>query len=365
MSDLYNLIKELCPEGVQYKALSEICEFQRGTSITKKDVIDGNVPVIAGGQKPAYYHNVSNRNGETIVVSSSGAYAGFVSYWNIPVFLSDSFSVNPNKSHLTPKFVFYFLKSIQEKIHDTKKGGGVPHVHGSSIANFLIPIPPFPVQEEIVRILDNFMMLSAELSAELSARKKQYEYYRNKLMTFGDDVPKITFGETCSMKSGKSISASKISTQQDKNAPFACFGGNGIRGFVKAASHHGEFPIIGRQGALCGNVNYATGDFYATEHAVVVKSLGKYNQRFLFHLLTVMNLNQYKSQGAQPGLAVGNLENLLAPVPPLNEQQRIVSILDRFDTLCNDLTNGLPAEIQARRKQYEYYRDKLLTFQEA
>ena len=175
----------------------------------------------------------------------------------------------------------------------------------------------------------------------------------------------IALGETCSMKSGKSISSSQILNQKDESAPYACFGGNGIRGYVKNASHHGEFPIIGRQGALCGNVNYASGDFYATEHAVVVKSLGKYNQRFLFHLLTVMNLNQYKSQGAQPGLAVGNLENLLAPVPPLNEQQYIVSILDRFDALCNDLTIGLPAEIEARRKQYEYYRDILLTFKEA
>jgi type I restriction enzyme S subunit len=175
----------------------------------------------------------------------------------------------------------------------------------------------------------------------------------------------MALGETCLMKSGKAISSSQISTQKDENTPFGCFGGNGIRGYVKDASHHGEFPLIGRQGALCGNVNYATGNFYATEHAVVVKSRGQFNQRFLFYLLTSMNLNQYKSQGAQPGLAVGNLENLIAPVPPLDKQQRIVAILDRFDALCNDLTSGLPAEIEARRKQYEYYRDKLLTFKEA
>lgn len=113
---------------------------------------------------------------------------------------------------------------------------------------------------------------------------------------------------------------------------------------------------------MCGNVNYAVGEFYATEHAVVVESLGSYNQKFLFYLLIAMKLNQYKSQGAQPGLAVGNLENLLAPVPSLEQQQRMVDILDRFDTLCNDITTGLPAEIKARQQQYEYYRDKLLTF---
>jgi type I restriction enzyme S subunit len=115
---------------------------------------------------------------------------------------------------------------------------------------------------------------------------------------------------------------------------------------------------------LCGNINYASGEFYATEHAVVVESKGAYLQRFLYYLLTSMNLNQYKSQGAQPGLAVGNIENLLAPVPSLKEQENIVSLLDRFDAICNDISTGLPAEIEAHQKQYEYYRDKLLTFKE-
>ena len=122
--------------------------------------------------------------------------------------------------------------------------------------------------------------------------------------------------------------------------------------------------MIGRQGALCGNVNYATGDFYATEHAVVVKSQGEYKQRFLFHLLTFMDLNQYKSAGAQPGLSVKKLQEIEAPVPSLEVQDRIVNILDNFEKICNDLNIGLPAEIEARQKQYEFYRDQLLTFAE-
>src|SRR5574344_2083501 len=119
MNKIDELIEQYCPEGVEYKELGEVCEFQRGTSITQKDVTEGSVPVIAGGQKPSYYHNVANRSGETIAVSASGAYAGFVSYWTIPVFLSDSFSVNPQMDILLPKYVYYFLKSIQPKIHDT------------------------------------------------------------------------------------------------------------------------------------------------------------------------------------------------------------------------------------------------------
>ena len=113
---------------------------------------------------------------------------------------------------------------------------------------------------------------------------------------------------------------------------------------------------------MCGNVCYVSGKFYATEHAVVVAQKGFYNTKFLYYLLNSMNLNQYKTAGAQPGLSVATLEKVLVPVPSIEEQARIVAILDRFDTLCNDISNGLPAEIEARRKQYEYYRDKLLTF---
>ena len=138
-------------------------------------------------------HNIANRTGRTVVVAGSGAYAGYISYWEIPIFVSDAFSVNPS-DELHDKFLFYFLKNIQNKIYATKKGSGVPHVHGSSIAKFEIPLPPLPIQEEIVKILDRF----AEYTAELQARKEQYEYYRNLLLTnnfaYGsaDDKQKIT-----------------------------------------------------------------------------------------------------------------------------------------------------------------------------
>lgn len=118
------------------------------------------------------------------------------------------------------------------------------------------------------------------------------------------------------------------------------------------------------RGALCGNIQYAKGDFYATEHAVTVESKGFYDTRFLYHLLIFMNLNQYKSAGAQPGLAVSKLETVKAPVPTIEKQKEVADILDRFDALCNDISEGLPAEIGVRKKQYEYYRDKLLAFKE-
>jgi type I restriction enzyme S subunit len=184
---------------VEYRALEEVCKFARGGAITKREAVPGKVPVVAGGQRPAYYHNRANRQGETIAISGSGAYAGFVSYWDAPVFLSDAFSVDPDPAALSTKYVYYFLTSIQHQIHDTKKGGGVPHVHGGGIGHFRVPLPPLPVQWEIARILDRFSEFTAEfaaeLTAELTARKKQYEYYRDSLLTFGDDVPLVPLGE--------------------------------------------------------------------------------------------------------------------------------------------------------------------------
>ncbi len=137
-----------------------------------------------------------------------------------------------------------------------------------------------------------------------------------------------------------------------------------MRGFVSHYNHDGVYSLIGRQGAHCGNITYVSGQFYATEHALVVTNKGFFDNRFLYYILENKNLNQYKTAGAQPGLSAKKLNQISIPIPPIEVQERIVSILDRFDTLCNDLTVGLPAEIAARQKQYEYYRDKLLTFKE-
>lgn len=171
--------------------------------------------------------------------------------------------------------------------------------------------------------------------------------------------------EIFSMKAGQHLSSTAIASVPTENSRYPVYGGNGLRGYGKAASHSGRYLLIGRQGALCGNVKRVSGDFYATEHAVVTKPIDEMDVDFAYHLLTVMNLNKHKSSGAQPGLAVSNLSELLIPIPPLDEQTKTAKLLDKFDALVNDLTCGLPAELNARRKQYEYYRDKLLTFQEA
>lgn len=180
---LSKMIKRLCPEGVEKVRLDSVCSFTRGNTITAKNAIEGTIPVIAGGQTPSYYHNEANRIGDTVVIAGSGAYAGFVSYWQIPIYVSDAFSID-SKESLHKKYLFYFLKRNQRKIYETQKGAGVPHVHGKDIAGFEIPLPPLSVQQEIISILDTFELLITNIKLEREARKKQYEYYREILLTF-------------------------------------------------------------------------------------------------------------------------------------------------------------------------------------
>lgn len=178
--ELDELIQELCSDGVEYKKLGEIVEYQRGKSITKKNVIEGEIPVISGGQQPAYYHNESNREGKTITIAGSGAYAGYIMYWEKPIFVSDAFSLKGDEININTKYIYYYLKKIQEKIYSLRKGAGISHVYFRDMQDFLVPVPPLEVQCELVHILDKFTLLTAELTA----RRKQYEYYRDKLLTF-------------------------------------------------------------------------------------------------------------------------------------------------------------------------------------
>ncbi len=356
---IQRLIQEYIPNGVEYKALGEVVTFNRGTAITQKDIQSGEIPVIAGGQKPAYYGNKSNREGETIVIAGSGTYAGFVSFWDKPIFVSDAFSVDTKQSDvLITRYLYHFLLNEQNNIYAKKKGSGVPHIYGKDLANIKIPIPPIAVQNKIVSILDKFTELIDSLKIELSLRKKQYEYYREKLLNV-ENVEWKRLGDICNMQAGKAISASNISIKQTSEYKYPCYGGNGLRGYVARYNQEGSYPLIGRQGAFCGNVQFASGKFYATEHAIIVSQKISFNAKYLYYLLKVAKLNQYKTAGAQPGLSVAKLNAITVSILPLKEQERIVAILDKFDALCNDIY----AEIELRKKQYEYYRDKLLQFE--
>jgi type I restriction enzyme S subunit len=168
--------------------LSEISNLFRGEYITKKSTHAGNIPVILGGQEPAYYIDRANHDGEIVVIARSGASAGLVSYWNQPVFVTDGFGYEAKIGVTTPRYLYYILKNMEATLNAMKRGAGVPHVSGEAISQILLPVPDIEEQNRIVSILDRFDTLCNDLSsglpAEIEARTKQYEYYRDKLLSF-------------------------------------------------------------------------------------------------------------------------------------------------------------------------------------
>lgn len=377
MSKLEELIQGLCPNGVTYKKLENVCTFYRGSSITSRNAQYGSIPVISGGKKPAFYHNIANRPANTITVAGSGAYAGFVAFWKEEIFCADSFSVDiKDETTLDKRYLYHFLLNNQAEIYKKKTGGGIPHVHGKDIANFRIPVPPLPVQREIVRILDQFTELTGELTAELTARRKQYEYYRDKLLAFNlSSVQWLTLGDIGSVSMCKRIMKSETSPSGD--VPFykiGTFGGiaNAYiskETFEKYKANY-SYPkkgdiLISAAGTIGKTVIFDGQPSYFQDSNIVWIDNNEnlvYN-KFLYYYYQLQPWH-VSTGGTIARIYNDNISRAKIPIPSLEEQERIIAILDRFDALCNDITAGLPAEIEARQKQYEYYRDKLLTFKE-
>ena len=385
MNKLDELIKELCPNGVEYKELGEIVKSQRGKTITKELIKDGDIPVISGGQKPAYYHNESNRKGEVITVAGSGAYAGFVMYWDKPIFVSDAFSIECDKSYLNIKYIYYFLQNNQMKIHSLKKGGGVPHVYFKDMQKFLVPVPPLEVQNEIVRILDNFTALTAELTAELTARKKQYSWYRDYLLKFENKVKMVKIGDLFEFKNG----INKDKGSFGKGTPIINYVNvykknkiyfEDLKGLVEASNDElvrygvkrGDvfftrtsetIEEIGYTSVLLEDIeNCVFSGFLLRARPITDLLLPEYCA-YCFSTSNIRNTIIKKSTYTTRALTNGtSLSQIEIPLPPLEVQKRIVEVLDNFEKICNDLNIGLPAEIEARQKQYEFYRNFLLTF---
>ncbi len=390
MTKLNELIQQLCPDGVKYYTLNTVCNVYDGTHKTPKYTDSGikfaSVENIANPYATEKYISISDyekykikpqRNDLLMTrIGSIGVCTVIESDEPLAYYVSLAL-LRPDNSILNSRYLKYAIESLhcRKELRKRTLVNAVPiKINMGDIGKITLPVPPLPVQSEIVRILDNFteitQKLTTELAAELIARKQQYEYYRNRLLAFdvrGGGTSRTEwrmFGETCFLQAGKAIDAESISKEKTLEYCIPCYGGNGLRGYVRKANQKGEKPLVGRQGALCGNVCFAKGDYYATEHAVVVTDRGFYNSRFLYHLLVNKNLNQYKTAGVQPGLSVTKLETILLPVPETEIQNRIADVLDNFDAICTDLSSGLPAEIEARQKQYEYYRDKLLSFEE-
>ena len=362
-----NILEEIqnCP--VEWKELGEVALLKRGKTITSKTATDGPYPVISGGQKPAYFHGEFNREGETITVAGSGAYAGFVMYWDEPIFVSDAFSIEPHEGALIPKFLYHYLLEKQEILFSMKKGSGVPHVYPKDVSKILIPIPPPEIQEKSVQILDKMTEYVTELTSELTSRKKQYSFYLDKLLSFEDEVYQVewkTLGEVAENLDSKRKPVAKGGRSL---GIYPYYGASGIVDYVDSFIFDGDYLLVSEDGAnlVVRKTPIAfsiSGKTWVNNHAHVLKFDNMINQKYVNYYLNYLDLSAYITGAAQPKLNQQNLNNIKIPYPSLEIQSRIVQVLDNFDTVCNDLNIGLPKEIELRQKQYEYFREKLLTF---
>ena len=377
MTKIEELLKN---EKVEWKKLGEVCEFKRGQTITKNKVVQGDVPVIAGGQKPAYYHNKSNREGITIAIAGSGAYAGFVSYWDNPIFLSDAFSIEPN-NQLNIRYLYHWLLSKQNKIYELKQGSGIPHVYGKDLSRFEIPIPSLETQEKIVKILDKFTNYVTELQSELQSRTKQYNYYRDKLLSeeylnkiseemdnteeknnkfiwttlekivnivVGGDIPKNNFSLTKTQEYKIPIYSNGV-------------GDKSLYGYTDNAKVMKKSVTISARGTI-GYVSLKEEPYYPAVRLIcLIPKEDLVLSRYLYYFLQNIKFN-YVQTGI-PSLTSDMIKKINIFLPLIYIQEKIVEVLDKFQELLKDTKGLLPKEIELRQKQYEYYREKLLNFQ--
>ena len=395
MANLYKLIRELRPCGVEYTTLGEVCQIQKGFQLNKELLSDiGEYPVINGGIMPSGYWTEYNFSENLITISQGGASAGYVNFITSKFWAGAHCFVLTNPiQEINYRYLYHIMKKYQSTLMASKVGAGIPSVAAKTISSLIVPLPPLPVQAEIVRILDNFTELTAELTekltAELTARKKQYEYYHDELMDFSKrtDLDWVCVGDYFTFKNGinkgkeyfgsgdyivnftdvynnrwltKEILKGRVQTEPKDLIAYDAKKGDVF--FTRTSETKED---IGMASTLIEDIERCVfSGFVLRARPLSNYWLPKFCSYYFSSSHIRNDIVRYASFTTRALTSGPRLSKLKIPLLPISEQERIVSILDRFDKLCNDISGGLPAEIAARQKQYEYYRNKLLTFKE-
>ena len=383
MSKLEKLIAELCPDGVEYKSIREIAEVGTGNSNGNESVDNGLFPFFVRSQtiksKDDYEYDE-----EAIIIPGEGGIGEIFHYINGKYALHQRvYRIHFIVEDVNTKFAYYYMQAyFKPFILKKAVSATVTSIRKPMIEDFPLPVPPLPVQREIVRILDNF----TELTAELTARKQQYAYYRDKLLDKPHSSTKIiTIGELGSWSGGKTPSMDNSDYWEDGTMPWITSKDMKVSTLEDTEDHITEkaiseasmtvYPpngvaVVTRSGILKHTLPVAFVPFATTVNQdikMLVAGEGVL-PRYAFHAIQGKSPD-ILAKAKKPGGTVDSLEfkkflDYEIPLPSLEVQKRLVEVLDNFDAICTDLSSGLPAEIEARQKQYEYYRDKLLTFRE-
>jgi len=381
-SRIEKLIAELCPQGVEFKPLGKIATLTRGVRVVRSQLTeDGEYPVYQNSMTPLGYYEANNCPANTTFVISAGA-AGEIGYSTVDFWAADDCFYFVCPEQLQSRFLYYALLCQQKYLFSRVRRASVPRLARPVVQGIKIPIPPLVIQQEIVKILDTFTTLEAELEAELEARKKQYEYYRDELLTFGEDVEWKKLGEVGTLIRGNGLQKKDFveegvgcihygqiytyyGTYADKTKTFVSSKlakklKKAQRGDVLISGVSENIEDVCKPLGWLGGEICISGDMFAFRH--------NQNTKFITYLLQTTNFKRYKERFAHGAKVIRVKQDKILdykiPIPPLAEQERIVAILDKFDALVNDISVGLPAELNARREQYEHYRNKLLSFKE-
>jgi len=359
MGKIDDLIKNKCPNGVKFLDLEKCCNIldNKRKPVTKSARKAGEYPYYGANGIQDYVADyifdgkyvlvgedgsVINENGNPIVTWAEGK-----------IWVNNHAHIIEEIEGVSLRYLYHYIQTINvtSLIH-----GNIPKLNQGDFRKLQIAVPPLEVQHEIVHILDDFTLLSAELSAELKARQKQYEYYLHKLLAVKDGM-EMTIGDIYDFKYGTG------NTIPTGGGEYPVYGSNGLVGYYSEYNSE-DAPVIGHIGAYAGIVNWASGKHFVTYNGVICKHKNKkVNKKYAYYILLTQDFIG-EQKGAQPFVSYDALKKPKVKIPSIEEQERIVKTLDKFDKLCNDISKGLPAEIEARQKQYEYYRDKLLTFKE-
>ena len=379
MSSIHDLIAKLCPSGVCFKRLGDVARIKNGKD--HKTLADGKYPVYGSGGIMRYANSYAYDK-PSVLIPRKGSLDNlfFVDtpFWNVDTI----FYTEIDEAQIYPKFFYYFLQTVG--LGEMNQAGGVPSQTQSVLNEIKIPVPPIQIQAEIVRILDAMTAHTAELTAELTARKKQYNYFRDKLLSFEDgEVEWQRLIDACDYVDYRG----KTPVKTEKGV-FLVTAKNIRMGYIDYAASEEfvskeDYSVVMRRGlpkngdilitteAPCGFVAQVDRENIALAQRVIKyrSKNKKLSNNFIKHYLISSHF-QNKLMNAATGSTVkgikgSKLHQLTIPIPSEDEQARIVTILDKFDALTTSITEGLPREIELRQKQYAYYRDLLLSFPQA
>ena len=380
MSKLDEMIRELCPDGAEYVKLNSVCDIYDGThstpNYTESGVKFASVENIGNlyatqkyiSEKDFEKYKIKPRIGDVMMtrIGSVGV-CTVVDRNEALAFYVSLALLRPQLDKVQSRFLKYAIESIHGRKELRKRTliNAVPiKINKDDIGKVTIPLPPIEIQSEIVRILDNFTNLTAELTAELTARGIQYSYYRNKLLTFHSDTKIVQLADIADIGTGSSNTNEAV---EDGKYPFFVRSQEPLR---KNDFEYDETAIItAGDGVGVGKVyHYIEGRYALHQRAYRIHiNTPEVVPKYYFHYMKAKFLPYIQKtmfQGSVASIRRPMLNAFPVPVPSLDVQNRIVKVLDNFEKICSDLNIGLPAEIEARQKQYEYYRDKLLTFAE-